>query len=360
VTREICFDGLDNIVTSATTAHAVFNLPDDDNDAVLQRSGGSLTLTPALPPWARAPFTPTKFVNPTATMAIHGGGGDDIVEVIGTQSITLAPYVVMDVEVLEIEMISNAVVTVGAMLVKGDLQLNSLGKINGNAIQVEGDVVSNVPTLQGTATISLVGDADQTLSGPGQVPHLDFSKSGGTITVATDFGVRGHLTGAGGIFAPSAGYLVLQEWNSTINVGSGVQLYNLEIYKIHTEQASLLSDLVVQGNLRVLQGGLNLGVFHVFVGGDMFVATDSRLTFTIDVANPPATPRLQVVGTLTFADHAILKVVTSGSSGPSVGGNHELVRAGAIVGFDDVWLELGAIDNVFEDFASLFLDFEEP
>ena len=359
--RGICYDDLEQITTTATVGSATFNLPQDDNDAVLQRSSSSLTLVPATGIWAREPFVPTKFINPSGELTIQGRGGDDIVEIIGGSSITLPPETNMVVETLEIEMISSATLTTPSMFISGDLQINDVGRINGATVAVVGDVVTENPTLQGTATISLIGDGNQTLSGPGQLPHLDISKSGGTVTVLSDIGVRGNLTGSGGTFAPSAAAIVLQEWDSNIDFSGPVSLYNLDIYKIYTEEARLLSDLVVQGDLRVLSGGLNLGGNTVTVGGNMQVATDSWLTFAVDVAVPPSGPRLDVAGTLNFAANSKLKITTSGSSGPSVGGNHQFVEAGDIVGFADVALDFpAAVDAIFEDLDSLYLDLIEP
>jgi hypothetical protein len=363
LTREVCYDDLESIVTSATTAHAVFNLPDDDNDAVIQRSGTSLTLTPADPPWAPVhTFTPTKFVLPSASMVINGNAGADIVEIIGANSITLPAATVMNVELTEIEMNYTTTLTIGTMSVLGGLDINELRRINGTAIQVQGNVTSRDPLLEGTAKISLIGSTNQTLAGPGQLSHLDISKTGGTVQVVSDIGVRGNLTGSGGTFVASPAYLVLQDWSSTVNFSGPVSLYNLEIYKIYTEKVTLLSDMDVQGDLRVLMGHLDLGTRRLTVGGDMFIDTDRRLSFSIDVANPPATPRLDVTGTLTFAAGSRLRIDTSGSTGPSVGGNHELAHAaGGITGFSGVLLELGAaVDAVFADPDSLFLDLEEP
>ncbi|MCI0682544.1 MAG: hypothetical protein L0Y71_10605 [Gemmataceae bacterium] len=358
---EICYHGLEQIVTTTTTTDAVFNFPDDDNDGVLQRSGSSLTLNPADPPWApEHTFTKTKFTIPTGSMTINGNDGSDIVEILGTSTTTLAPSNVMNVETTEFAMNYNVTVNVGTMVVAGDLYIQEVGTINGGVIQVQGDVTSADYTVQGSATVSLVGSGDQTLTGPGQVPNLDISKSGGTVSVAAGwFGVRGDLTGSGGTFvAGGGGYLSLQDWDSTIDF-SGT-LYNLEIAKIHTESATLLSDLDVAGNLEIWSGGLNLGSHRVTVGGDVLVRADALLAFDVDVADPPTSPRLDVGGTLAFEAGSKLRIDTSGSTGPSAGGDHELVRTGGgITGFGGVLLDLGAIDAVFQAGDSLFLDLFE-
>jgi hypothetical protein len=293
-------------------------------------------------------------------MTIDGRGGGDIVEIIGSNSITLPPHTVMDVELTEIVMAYTVNLTIGTMAVQGDLLLLEAARINGTAIQVSGDVTSEDPTLEGSATVSLVGSADQTLNGPGQLPHLDISKSGGIVTVASDIGVRGNLTGSGGTLA-GPGYLVLQAWDSTINFSGPVSLFNLEIDKIYTEEVELLSDLNVLGDLRISSGGLNLAAHSVTVGGNLSVAVDTWLSFSIDVAAPPSSPRLEVTGALHFTAGSKLRVDTSGSTGPSVGGDWELVDAGDIIGFAGVTLDLGAaVDAVFEDLDSLFLDLVGP
>src|SRR5262249_34929309 len=72
-TRTIYYTGLEYITNSGTTRNAVFNMPNDNNDGVLQSAGSSLTLTPAEPPYAPVyTFTGTKFVKPTEGMTVNG------------------------------------------------------------------------------------------------------------------------------------------------------------------------------------------------------------------------------------------------------------------------------------------------
>lgn len=362
VTRVIYFQNVHAVTTTTAAREAVFNLPEDDNDAWIQPAGGSLTLNPADPPWAPVhTFVPTKFIRPSQSLTVNGRGGDDQFDITGGSSITLPGVVVVNAESTEIALIHTANLNIGTMVVQGDLLITGLGKINGVAVQVHGNVTSQDQTLAGTSTISLVGDQDQTLSGAGvwgQLPHLDVSKTGGTVTVLSDIGVRGNLAGSGGVFAPSDAYVVLQEWDSTINFSGPVTLWNLEIYKIYTAGVTLLSDLDVRGDFRFTLGkALDLGAFRAAVGGDMFVHAGATLVFAIDVAQPPVTPRLDVGGALEFSAGATLKVKTGGSTGPSSGGSFELIRAGALLGFSGVNVDLtDAIDALFADADSLFLD----
>ena len=353
ITRSICYQAIDQVTTTGSTASATFNLPNGGSDAVLQAAGTSLTLNPY-----DGTFTPTRFVKPTSALTINGGTGTDIVEIVGG-NLTLPSTTTMNVQTTEISMNPTAVLTVGTLVVEGNLDIRTVGQINGSAVQVYGNVSSEDTSLAGTAPVSLVGSANQTITTSGQLANLDVSKSGGTVTLSSEVDVTGNLTGSGGTFAGS-GYLTLLGGTSTINVGSGVKLDNLEINKNTGANVTLLSDLTVQGNLKVTSvNKLDLGSYHLTVDGDMTVGDNVLVSFTIDVHTPPTSAPLYVGGTLTFGFGDTLKLDTSGSTGASVGGNYQLVSAGNIVAFAGVGLNLGSgITDLYQDPAKKTLYFD--
>ena len=172
---------------------------------------------------------------------------------------------------LEIDMGSSHTLTLESdIAVTGDLTISNVSGINGQTIHVGGDVTSNVSGLadSSSATISLTGSGDQTLSGggvEGDIPNLNVAKTGGTITVTDAITIDGDLTGSG---ASINGTVILSGYSSSVDVDPSVSIANLRINMSSSHSLTLDSDLAVTGDLTIDNvGGINGGT--LIVGGNV-------------------------------------------------------------------------------------------
>jgi hypothetical protein len=86
--------------------------------------------------------------------------------------------------------------------------------INGNRINVSGDVVSNDSDTSGTTVVRLVGAGDQSLKGSGILNNLNIAKPSGNVLIPTNFtlGAGGTLSGGprpitGGLLTINSSYV---------------------------------------------------------------------------------------------------------------------------------------------------------
>ncbi|MCB0216531.1 MAG: hypothetical protein KDH92_07855, partial [Chloroflexi bacterium] len=92
------------------------------------------------------------------------------------------------------------------LAVDNDLTITQIRNINPSGgtwqLRVAGDVTSNDTSVFNNAFVSLVGTADQVVSGTGMLKLLDVSKAGGDVSLPADFrlggpGTSAQLTGDG-------------------------------------------------------------------------------------------------------------------------------------------------------------------
>ncbi|HEX9835185.1 MAG TPA: hypothetical protein VGA66_19260, partial [Mycobacterium sp.] len=159
----------------------------------------------------------------------------------------------------------------------GTLTLDN-GTINGGAIAATGPI-SQLSTFDGgSGRLEVTGTADQTLSGTatfaaGNLPDLQISKAGGTLTLSGTIRSANDWTHAAGAVDPDGSTVVFAGALAVDAVGM-----SFNDLRVVGGTATLTADLIVSGDLTVAAGTLAIGSMTVRVAGD--VTIDAGLTVT--------------------------------------------------------------------------------
>ena len=196
------------------------------------------------------------------------------------------------------------------LAVANDLTLTNVGGINGSGgtyqLQVSGDVTSNDTSFANSyASVSLVGSANQTLTGTGVLVNLDVSKAGGDVLLPSDFVLdNGRLTGSGAI-KNAGGKLILGDGNGHYYADFGGSVDDLEI---------------------------NTGNYVIYLKADLAVTNDLTLTSVGGIVGSGGTYQLQVSGDVISNDTSF---ANSDASVSLVGSaNQTLTGTGVLVNLD--------------------------
>ena len=193
------------------------------------------------------------------------------------------------------------------LLVNNDLLITQVVSILGGPyqLQVAGDVTSDDTSVGGNAFVSLVGAADQVVSGTGMLKLLDVSKAGGDVSLPADFrlggpGTSAQLTGDG-LIRNDGGRLIFDQG---------------QINGFHTvDFAGSIDDLVIQTSTST----------SFLLSQDLLVNNDLLITQVVSILGGPY--QLQVAGDVTSDDTSVggnAFVSLVGSADQSITGSGEL------------------------------------
>ena len=152
------------------------------------------------------------------------------------------------------------------------------GTINGGTVAATGPI-SQLSTFDGgSGRLEVTGIADQTFSGTatfaaGNLPDLEISKAGGTLTLSGTIRSANDWTHAAGAVDPDGSTVVFA--GALAVDAAGMSFNDL---RVAGGTATLAADLVVSGDLTVATGTLAIGSNTVRVAGD--VTIDAGLTVT--------------------------------------------------------------------------------
>lgn len=179
---------------------------------------------------------------------------------------------------VEINIPDNGLLTfVNDTNISGDLTFTKLSRLKADALNLGGNLTSNVASFSGSGTVVFVGDGnDQRINANGEtglVPGLAFNKTdGGSVEIgATSLNVLGgwkvHTGNEADINPTSADIRFVGQGSRTIDAG-GLRFNNVHFGIADQGMLTVVGDLPIDGNLTIGQS------FKGIIGGDITVGGD--------------------------------------------------------------------------------------
>ncbi len=162
----------------------------------------------------------------------------------------------------------NSITLSGTMDVDGDLTIQSVNYLSGGDIDLAGNLTTLDADVTGwpASTIRFNGTGNQTLGaggGYGMVPSIEIDKTGGTLTLADEIGVRQDWTHTAGTVDAGGSLVKFVSFDKTIDAG-GMSFNDVEI-------ATGGNNMTVTGTMDV-NGNLTITSVNYFQGGTIYVA----------------------------------------------------------------------------------------